>query len=95
MVPVSPKTLECPKCGTRVRTEGLVLKEKIAKKKIEIKPRGKPKEIEDTLPTAEVECPKCGNKEAYWWTVQTRAADEPETQFYRCTKCKYTWREYI
>ncbi|MBI2112883.1 transcription factor S, partial [Candidatus Woesearchaeota archaeon] len=25
---------------------------------------------------------------------QTRGADEPETRFFRCTKCNYTWREY-
>ncbi|MBS3922079.1 MAG: transcription factor S, partial [Nitrosarchaeum sp.] len=21
-------------------------------------------------------------------------ADEPTTQFYRCSKCRYTWRNY-
>lgn len=41
-----------------------------------------------------VECPRCGNREAYAWMMQTRAADEPPTRFYRCTKCGYTWREY-
>ncbi|MDP6459515.1 MAG: transcription factor S, partial [Candidatus Hydrothermarchaeota archaeon] len=29
-----------------------------------------------------------------WWLLQTRKADESETRFYRCTKCKFTWREY-
>ncbi len=46
------------------------------------------------LPTTKIECPKCGNDEAEWWTRQTRSSDEPETRFYRCTKCGYTWREY-
>ncbi|MEM3032488.1 MAG: transcription factor S, partial [Nitrososphaerota archaeon] len=47
------------------------------------------------LPTThDVECPQCGNNEAKWWTVQTRSADEPMTQFFRCTKCGHTWREY-
>jgi len=46
------------------------------------------------MPTAEVNCPKCGNGIAYWWLVQTRRADEPPTTFYRCTKCNYTWRDY-
>ena len=46
-----------------------------------------------TMPTTKVECPKCNNKEAYWWMVQTRGADEGSTQFMRCTKCGYTWRE--
>ena len=39
-------------------------------------------------------CEKCGNKAAYYWTQQTRGADEPETRFFKCTKCEYTWREY-
>ena len=51
-------------------------------------------EGKDVLPTIEIECEKCGNKEAVWWMLQTRSADEPTTQFYRCTKCSYTWRNY-
>lgn len=51
------------------------------------------KEIE-TLPKIKVECPKCGHKEAYFWTMQTRAGDEPETKFHKCTKCSHTWRDY-
>jgi DNA-directed RNA polymerase subunit M/transcription elongation factor TFIIS len=39
-----------------------------------------------------VECPKCGNRQAFWWIVQTDSADEPSTQFFRCTKCNHTWR---
>jgi DNA-directed RNA polymerase, subunit M/Transcription elongation factor TFIIS len=42
----------------------------------------------------EVTCPKCGNHEAYYWMIQTRAADEPPTRFYKCVKCGHTWREY-
>ncbi len=44
--------------------------------------------------TREVVCPRCGHNEAYYWMIQTRAADEPPTRFFRCTKCGYTWREY-
>lgn len=46
------------------------------------------------LPTSEAHCGKCHNKTAYFWTVQTRAADEPETKFMKCTKCGHTWRDY-
>ncbi len=45
-------------------------------------------------PVVKVECPKCGNNEAYTWIVQTRSGDEGGTVFYRCTKCRYTWRIY-
>jgi DNA-directed RNA polymerase subunit M len=48
----------------------------------------------ETLPLTDVECPKCGNKKAYYWLVQTRASDEAETKFLKCAKCKYTWRDY-
>ncbi|ADC65555.1 transcription termination factor Tfs [Ferroglobus placidus DSM 10642] len=47
-----------------------------------------------TLPTTNVICPACGNREAYWWLRQLRAADESEVRFFRCTKCGKTWREY-
>jgi DNA-directed RNA polymerase subunit M len=47
-----------------------------------------------TLPSTRAECKKCGNMEAEWWLLQTRKADESETRFFRCTKCKFTWREY-
>ncbi len=46
------------------------------------------------LPKMKVECPKCGNQEAGFWEVQTRASDEPATKFMKCTKCKHIWRDY-
>lgn len=51
-------------------------------------------EKQSTLPTAEEECPKCGNSTAYWVLRQTRGADEPETRIFECTKCGHKWREY-
>ncbi len=51
------------------------------------------KEIE-TYPETDGECSKCGNKKAYYWLVQTRAGDEAETKFLKCTKCGHTWRDY-
>lgn len=47
-----------------------------------------------TLPKITETCKKCGNKTAYFWTVQTRSGDEAETKFFKCTKCEHTWREY-
>ncbi len=38
-------------------------------------------------------CPKCGYKEVETWQTQIRSSDEPSTSFFRCVKCKYTWRE--
>ena len=44
------------------------------------------------LPTTKVTCYKCGGTEGYWWTLQTRSADEAPTYFIRCVKCGNTWR---
>ena len=51
-------------------------------------------EGEETNPTIKIDCEKCGHDEAVWWMFQTRSADEPTTRFYRCQKCKHTWRDY-
>ncbi len=45
-------------------------------------------------PIIEMVCEKCKNPTCYFWTKQTRASDEAETRFYKCTKCRYTWRVY-
>jgi DNA-directed RNA polymerase subunit M len=82
----------CRKCGYKVkRGEGTGKVVSIKRKEKEIPVIEKDVE---TLPKTEVICPKCGNTEAYWILRQTRAADEPETRIYTCTKCGYRWREY-
>ncbi|MEM2122001.1 MAG: transcription factor S [Candidatus Woesearchaeota archaeon] len=81
----------CNGCKQKEEVKGSVgLKEKTTTvKKIE----RVEKEV-NVLPKTKAECPKCGNSEAYYWTMQTRAADEAETKFLKCTKCGHTWREY-
>lgn len=87
----SKKTLACS-CGYKTGdVEKTKLTEHVTNKSREVEVIEK--EIE-TLPKIKVECPKCGHKEAYFWTIQTRAGDEPETKFHRCLKCKHTWRDY-
>ncbi|UCC18311.1 MAG: transcription factor S [Promethearchaeota archaeon] len=44
-------------------------------------------------PITKRETPKCGNMEVETWQVQIRSSDEPSTHFFKCTSCKYTWRE--
>lgn len=51
-------------------------------------------EAGETYPIVDIRCPRCKNKKSYFWTQQTRSADESETKFYKCTKCKHTWRVY-
>ena len=91
--------LACSKCG--YKKQGSAKKAQLRTGKV-THPKGKPIVTviseEDqkmaTLPTIKMVCPKCGNREAYFWTAQTRSGDEAETRFFRCTKCNHTWREY-
>ena|SRR3989338_4436703 len=98
----------CPRCGSVLEEKrkkfGCVRCGYVSKNKIKIiseekisagKEVGVVREKDtDVFPTVPEICSKCGNKEAYFWTSQTRAADEAETRFFKCTKCKHTWREY-
>ena len=88
------KIFVCNKCDNKEKPgsdDNLSMKEdKKKEEKIEVV------EKNDTehLPKADVECPECGHDEAGYWTVQTRAGDEPETVFYKCVECEHTWRDY-
>jgi DNA-directed RNA polymerase subunit M len=79
-------------CGyTNKETENTTLKETVKKEKdLEVVDE----DFEAKPKVNDVECPKCANKEAYFWLQQTRSSDEPETKFYKCTACKHTWRDY-
>lgn len=90
--------ITCPKCGYKTKRNH----EEKPRRQEEIRKLGSSEaslkvmdgEGVDALPTTNIECPECKNDTAFWWMLQTRSADEATTQFYRCTKCNYTWRNY-
>tara|TARA_Y100000310_G_scaffold315910_1_gene367039 strand:- start:968 stop:1282 length:315 start_codon:yes stop_codon:yes gene_type:complete len=79
-------------CGYKSKDKlNIQIKEKTEKaKKMEIIDKS---EFE-ILPKTKTYCPKCSHRTAFFWLVQTRASDEPETKFLKCEKCKHIWREY-
>lgn len=85
--------VKCNSCGNATKAKSTIsLSEKIEKKEEkEIINADRTAEIH---PTTNVECPQCGFHEAYYWTKQTRAGDEPETQFFKCVECAHQWRDY-
>ena len=78
-------------CGYKQAAEKVTITEASEKKEKEFVVIEK-EEVVNTI--IDIACPKCDNKKAEYWEVQTRAADEPATRFHKCTKCGHTWREY-
>jgi len=86
------KRFACPKCGRASKGK---VKIKSSEKMAEKKTVGLLKEKESTVwPVTSATCPECGNNKAYFWEAQVSSTNEAETRFFRCTKCKNTWREY-
>ena len=86
------KEAKCPRCGHKSKVKVKIESSETIQRPPEI---GVIRDKDtDVFPITNALCPKCSNKEAYFWTSQTRAGDEAETKFFRCTKCKNTWREY-
>ncbi|MBI2105650.1 transcription factor S [Candidatus Woesearchaeota archaeon] len=86
------KKLICINCGKKypLAKEKVILKEEIKnKERVEVVDS----DVEIN-PKIDIECPNCGHGKAFFWSLQTRAADEGETSFYKCTKCNHKWRKY-
>ena len=87
----------CPRCGYReeasesVKVLATTIRHSEKEKLVVLSSESLEERV---LPKVKIQCPRCGHDEAYYWTVQTRRADEPPTRFYKCTKCGYVWREY-
>lgn len=89
--------LFCEKCGfTQTADASSIARPEVVEtdESAQLKVVGEKEEKIKTMPTTNVDCPKCGNGTAFWWFVQTRSGDEPPTQFFRCEKCSHTWRQY-
>jgi len=84
------KTIFVCKCGHSELGEARI-KETVKHHELKIEVAEKGIEIH---PVTKAKCPKCGNTEAYFWEIQTRAADEAATAFFKCKKCSHIWRKY-
>jgi|SRR3989344_7333047 len=92
MILVRENKVVCAGCGYKSKKKPQIkTSEKIGQKEPIAVIREKD---ENVNPIVEMRCPRCKNKKAYFWTMQTRASDESETKFFKCTSCSHTWRAY-
>lgn len=56
---------------------------------MDIAKKNKSKTDEADGPIAEKTCKKCGHNQMSYAAMQLRSADEGQTVFYTCLKCKY------
>lgn len=80
----------CRKCGQSSRNKDLKIIDSNTKKSKLFFVDDKEKDEE----TIRAKCPSCGKMKASFWIIQTRAADEPPTKFFKCVACEHTWRDY-
>lgn len=77
------------KCSCGYTSEGTITLKEAGQKSADIGVT----EDKDLNPLTDAICKKCGHTKAHYWIVQTRSADEAPTRFFKCQKCKHTWRE--
>ncbi len=83
------KVMGC-KCGYKSDSELRLKENSLKKKEVNWDVVEEEKEIHSLT---DQNCPRCEHEKAYYWERQMRAADEPPTLFFKCQRCKHTWRE--
>lgn len=97
------KALECKLCNKKYPASSLANLKVVTKSAEDAFPsslRMKRSVVKTSLKSAELDegatiqekCPKCGNEEMQYHTLQLRSADEGATVFYTCTSCGYRFR---
>ena len=50
-------------------------------------------DVEKERATVDEPCPKCNHRVLRFYTMQLRSADEGQTVFYECEKCRHTFSQ--
>ena len=100
---INNNNVKCQKCGgetslDNIKNHVIETEEKYEFSKIWV---NKLKNKEDKLRTEQKnertiineKCPKCNYNQMYYYTIQTRDADEGSTVYYECVKCHYKFNQ--
>ena len=91
-LPETGDTVSCLACSYAANIESFASRETsytIIFNKRENATKKRANEDEEDGPTVERKCPKCGHDKMSYAALQLRSADEGQTVFFTCLKCKY------
>jgi DNA-directed RNA polymerase subunit M/transcription elongation factor TFIIS len=89
------ENLKAPYVINKINSKELLSKDVVNLKPSDISPdKWKPQVFEEGDEVAEgiFRCKKCGSRKTTYYSVQTRSADEPMTNFITCVECKNRWK---
>jgi DNA-directed RNA polymerase I subunit RPA12 len=98
MDPPEGESVVCSSCPYSARFDDLGNKEVCTRSL----PKSKPNWIKDEDDDREKldknakideTCPKCGNPEMFFYTMQLRSVDEGQTVFYECPSCEHVFSD--
>ena len=82
--------LSCKFCGHSLATAGaLESKPIISRSVLKHQSLLTDEDTKKERPLADEVCDKCGNPQMFYTTAQLRSADEGQTIFYECPRCKH------
>ena len=100
---INNNSVKCQKCGGEteldniknhyIETNDKYESSKIWMNKLKNKEDKLREEQKNERTIIDEKCPKCGNGQMYYYTMQTRSADEGSTIFYECVKCHYKFNQ--
>ena len=91
-LPESGASIKCLACSYEASIDTFALREttySIIFNRRENVSKKRANDDEEEGPTVERKCPKCGHDKMSYAALQLRSADEGQTVFFTCLKCKF------